>query len=154
MGWSGIGMSAPSALLIKPNADDPEKASDEAIAKLLIAFKEALGDDVRDVRSTERLTDSAVCLVAGEGDMDLHLARMLKRQGHMDIPIAPRILELNPSHPLIKSLSAQVDDVTKREALNDMAYLLLDQAHIIEGEAVADPVLFSQRLNALLEKGI
>ena len=55
-----------------------ERAGDADIAKLVLAFKDLLGDAVKDVKPSERLTDSAVCLVAGEGDMDLHLERMLK----------------------------------------------------------------------------
>jgi len=105
------------------------------------------------VRSSDRLTDSAVCLVAGEGDMDLHMARMLKQQGHMDVPDSSRILEINPSHDLIKKLAASADDLSKKENLNNIAHLLLDQARIIEGESVKDPAAFSKRLNEALVKG-
>ena len=131
-----------------------EAASDAEIAKLIIAFKEELADAVKDVRASDRLTESAVCLVAGEGDMDLHLARMLKQQGHTDVQNSSRILEINSSHELIKKLSAITDDLTKKEDLQNMAQLLLDQARIIEGEAVPDPAAFSIRLNAALAKGL
>ena len=57
------------------------------------------------MKPSERLTDSAVCLVAGEGDMDLHLERMLKMQGHLDVPSASQVMEINPSHSLIKKLA-------------------------------------------------
>ncbi len=128
-------------------------ANDAQIAKLILAFKETLGEAVKDVRASDRLTDSAVCLVAGEGDMDLHLARMLKQQGQMDVQDSSRILEINPTHGLIKKLAASTDELSKKENLNNMAHLLLDQAHIIEGEAVSDPTAFSQRLNDALVKG-
>ena len=128
-------------------------ANDADTAKLILAFKETLGETVKDVRSSDRLTDSAVCLVAGEGDMDLHMARMLKQQGHMDVPDSSRILEINPSHDLIKKLAASADDLSKKENLNNMAHLLLDQARIIEGESVKDPAAFSKRLNEALVKG-
>ncbi|MBT3991693.1 MAG: molecular chaperone HtpG [Rhodospirillaceae bacterium] len=134
--------------------EKPEAADDADIAKLLIAFKEELGEAVKDVRASDRLTDSAVCLVAGEGDMDLHLARMLKQQGHMDVPSSARVLEINSTHALIKKLSGLTDDLTKKEDLQNMAHLLLDQARIIEGEAVADPAAFSKRLNTALAKGL
>ena len=134
--------------------DKPEAADDADIAKLIIAFKEELGEAVKDVRSSDRLTDSAVCLVAGEGDMDLHLERMLKSQGHMDVPNSTRVLEINSTHALIKQLSGLTDDLTKKEDLQNMAHLLLDQARIIEGEAVADPAAFSKRLNSALAKGL
>ena len=132
----------------------PEKAGDEIVAKLILAFKEALGEAVRDVRSTDRLTESAVCLVAGEGDMDLHLERMLRRQGHMTVPTATRILEINPAHPLIKALAGMADDLVKKPAIADAAHLLLDQARIVEGETLADPVGFSARLNAALTRSL
>ena len=138
-------------------ADDetaPEKAGDADIAKLILAFKEALGETVKDVQPSERLTDSAVCLVAGEGDMDLHLERMLKMQGHLDVPSATRVMEINPAHPLIKKLSEVVDKPAKKKPIEEMAHLLLDQARIIEGEPVSDPTAFSQRLNAILESGL
>ena len=142
----------------KSESDDEtekeEKANEGDVAKLVLAFKETLGEAVKDVRSSDRLTDSAVCLVAGEGDMDLHLERMLKLQGHMDIPTLSRVLEINPAHPLIKKLTAAVDKPAKKKSVDDMAHLLLDQAKIIEGEPVTDPTAFSQRLNAVLEGGL
>ncbi len=132
--------------------EKPEAADDAAVAKLLIAFKEELGDAVKDVRASDRLTDSAVCLVAGEGDMDLHLERMLKSQGHMDVPTSARVLEINSTHDLIKQLSVLTDDLTRKEDLQHMAHLLLDQARILEGEALPDPASFSRRLAGLLTK--
>ena len=132
---------------------DVEVADDASIAKLILAFKEALGELVKDVSSSNRLTDSAVCLVAGEGDMDLHLERMLKMQGQMDVPGAARVLEINPTHPLIVKLSQVVDKPSKKDSLNDAAHLLFDQARIIEGETVPDIISFANRLNSILEKG-
>jgi molecular chaperone HtpG len=129
-------------------------ANKAKVAKLVLAFKDALGESVKDIRVSERLTDSLVCLVAGEGDMDLHLARMLKQQGQMDVPNNSRILEINSTHDLIKKLSNIADDLKQKDALYDMAHLLLDQARIIEGEPVSDPVAFSKRLNKALAKGL
>ena len=128
-----------------------ERAGDADIAKLVLAFKDSLGDAVKDVKPSERLTDSAVCLVAGEGDMDLHLERMLKMQGHLDVPSASRVMEINPSHSLIKKLADLVKKPAKKKSVEEMAHLLLDQARIIEGDPVADPTAFSQRLNSVLE---
>jgi len=140
----------------KENDDknDAKKADDASVAKLILALKESLGETVKDVCSSDRLTDSAVCLVAGEGDMDLHLERMLKMQGQMEVPTAARVLEINPAHPLIIKMSEVVNKPAKKTALNDMALLLFDQARIIEGEPVSDPVAFSQRLNSILEQGL
>jgi molecular chaperone HtpG len=133
---------------------EPEKADEASLAKLILSLKETLGETVKDVRVSDRLTDSAVCLVAGEGDMDLHLERMLKMQGHMNVPSATRVLEINPAHALIKKLTQAVDKPAKKQTLDDMAHLLLDQARIIEGEPVNDPAAFSRRLDAIMEKGI
>ncbi len=133
---------------------DADKADDAEMAKLVLSFKQTLGEDVKDVRVSERLTDSAVCLVAADGDMDLHLERMLRQQGHMNVPSATRILELNPSHPLIKKLTGLVDQPADGEILDETARLLLDQAKILEGDSIPDPAAFSRRLNLVLERGL
>lgn len=135
-------------------APDADKAGDAEMAKLVLNFKQTLGEDVKDVRVSERLTDSAVCLVAADGDMDLHLERMLRQQGHMNVPSATRILELNPSHPLIRRLTGLVDQPADSEILDETARLLLDQAKILEGDSIPDPAAFSRRLNLVLERGL
>ena len=99
--------------------EEREENTPEAPAKLasLIAiFKLALGDAVKDVRSSERLTDSAVCLVADEGDMDMHLERLLKQHRQLDTA-SKRILELNPRHKLIERLAATVGDTGASDQL-------------------------------------
>ena len=153
----GVDLSKIKSVKDKKENDDKneaKKADDASVAKLILALKESLGETVKDVCSSDRLTDSAVCLVAGEGDMDLHLERMLKMQGQMEVPTAARVLEINPAHPLIIKMSEVVNKPTKKTALNDMALLLFDQARIIEGEPVSDPAAFSQRLNSILEQGL
>jgi len=84
--------------------------------------------------------------------MDLHLERMLKSQGHVDTPNAARILEINPSHPLIIKLSKMAGKPAQKDTVKSMALILLDEAFIIEGQTVSDPSSFSERLNMLLEK--
>src|SRR5262249_21176456 len=116
--------------------EEREEQKPEAPAKLasLIAiFKLALSDAVKDVRSSERLTDSAVCLVADEGDMDMHLERLLKQHRRLDAG-SKRILELNPRHKLIERLAATVGEAGASDQLSEFAWLLLDQARIVEGE--------------------
>jgi molecular chaperone HtpG len=139
----------------------PEDKKDEAekpapppkLQSLIAIFKLALGEAVKDVRASARLTDSAVCLVADEGDMDMHLERLLKQHRQLEGG-ARRILELNPHHPLIERLAASVGAEGASEQLSDFAWLLLDQARIVEGEPVPDPAAFSRRLASLLEKGL
>jgi molecular chaperone HtpG len=138
--------------------DAAEAAADRGelpakLASLMAIFKLALGDAVKDVRSSERLTDSAVCLVAEEGDIDMHLERLLKQHRQLDTA-AKRILELNPRHRLIERLAASVGDTGASEQLAEFAWLLLDQARIVEGEQLPDPPAFARRLAALLERGL
>ena len=123
------------------------------LASLIAIFKLALGETVKDVRSSERLTDSAVCLVADEGDMDMHLERLLKQHRQLD-SASRRILELNPRHKLIERLAASVGEPGASDQLSEFAWLLLDQARIVEGEQLPDPAAFARRLAMLLERGL
>jgi molecular chaperone HtpG len=141
---------------IAAQEDTPAEEKPEPPAKLgsLIAiFKLALGDAVKDVRSSVRLTDSAVCLVADEGDMDMRLERLLKQHRQLDTA-AKRILEINPNHRLIERLAATVGETGASDQLSEFAWLLLDQARIVEGEQLPDPPAFARRLALLLERGL
>jgi molecular chaperone HtpG len=138
----------------KPDANSDKPAAAPAkLASLIAIFKLALGDAVKDVRSSERLTDSAVCLVADEGDIDMHLERLLKQHRQLDTA-AKRILELNPRHRLIERLASSVGETGASEQLSEFAWLLLDQARIVEGEHLPDPPAFARRLATLLERGL
>jgi molecular chaperone HtpG len=137
----------------KPDEKPPEAASEAAVQSLVALFKLALGDAVKDVRVSDRLTDSAVCLVADEGDLDMHLERLLKQHRQL-AATAKRILEINPRHPLMRRLAGLVDKDGAAEALGDFAWLLLDQARILEGEQLPDPGAFARRLANVLEKGL
>jgi molecular chaperone HtpG len=137
-----------------PDEDKDQKPEPPAkLASLIAIFKLALGEAVKDVRSSDRLTDSAVCLVADEGDMDMHLERLLKQHRQLDT-MSKRILELNPRHTLIERLAATVGEVGASDQLSEFAWLLLDQARIIEGEQLPDPPAFARRLATLLERGL
>jgi molecular chaperone HtpG len=140
---------------ITPPEDREEKEPEPPakLASLIAIFKLALGDAVKDVRSSERLTDSAVCLVADEGDMDMHLERLLKQHRQLET-LSKRILELNPRHKLIERLAATVGETGAPDQLSEFAWLLLDQARIVEGEQLPDPPAFARRLATLLERGL
>jgi molecular chaperone HtpG len=140
---------------ITPPEEQPqEKPTPPAkLASLIAIFKLALGDAVKDVRSSDRLTDSAVCLVADEGDLDMHFERLLKQHRQIDTT-AKRILELNPRHKLIERLAATVGQSGASDQLSEFAWLLLDQARIVEGEQLPDPPAFARRLAQLLERGL
>jgi len=135
----------------KDAAEKPEPPP--KLASLIAIFKLALGDVVKDVRSSERLTDSPVCLVADEGDIDMHLERLLKQHRQLDAA-TKRILELNPRHRLIERLAASVGETGASDQLSEFAWLLLDQARIVEGEQLPDPPGFARRLAMLLERGL
>jgi len=136
------------------DAENDDEAPREAdVATLVALLKQTLEERVKDVRATDRLTDSPVCLVADEGDIDMRLERMLKAHNQVDEETA-RILEINPKHALIRSLSERATQAGALDALSDAAFLLLDQARILEGESLADPVAFSNRLAAVMTQAV
>jgi molecular chaperone HtpG len=142
----------------KGGEDETKKKKKEAPALdgLCAALKDALGDAVKEVRTSSRLTDSPSCLVADEGDMDMHLERLLRQNQQLGGELAtPRVLEINPSHSLIKSMNALVGEAKDGDGdLTDSSHLLLDQARIAAGEPVPDPAAFSRRLTAAMESGL
>ena len=111
---------------------------------------QALGERVKDVRSSKRLTDSAVCLVA-DGAMDRTLEKLLSRQKDSGVAVSAPILEINPGHGLISALARAVKN-DGAGAVADAAHLLLDQAFILEGEPVADPSSFARRMGEVMAK--
>jgi molecular chaperone HtpG len=133
----------------KDDSDDDaaDAASQEDIGRLIAAMKVALGDAVKDVRASDRLTQSAVCLVAADGGMDMNMERILQAHQQLDAR-APRILELNPGHALIRNLAERIKQ--DASALGDAAHLLLDQARILEGEPLPDPAAFARRLSDVM----
>ncbi len=133
----------------KENKDDEEAAKGEDLDKLIATLKEKLGDKVADVRTSARLTESAVCLVADETGMDMRLERFLKQHQQLG-ELSKRILEINPKHDLIKKMATAAEG----EELGELAELLLDQALIIEGEPLPDPGAFSRRMSSFLTKGL
>jgi molecular chaperone HtpG len=134
----------------KPAADG---ASDPGIDRLVALLKLALKDAVKDVRRSGRLTDSPVVLVADEHDLDIHLERLLRQHRQLE-HAAPRILEINPGHPLIRGMAAAVKANGDFEAVTETAWLLLDQARILDGEVPPDPAAFARRLARALERGL
>ena len=138
---------------IKGDAKDEEKQSEPAAAgidNLIALMKLTLKDSVKEVRISQRLTDSAVCLVADENDMDMRLARLLQQHKRIDA-LMPRVLEINGSHPVIAALAKAVSS-GKGDQVADASWLLLDQARIQEGETLTDPTAFAKRLGEMLGK--
>jgi len=144
-----------------PETDDGKKEDEEKtekppsgeMDKLVAMVKLTLGDAVKDVRASDRLTDSPVCLVADEGDLDMHMARLL-RQHNQAVPDQKRVLEINPGHPLTLALISLLSKKGASRTLDDAAYILLDQARILEGEPLPDPGAFSRRLANLMAQSL
>ena len=129
--------------------DEPAVVDDEPA--LLAAVKLSLGDRITDVRASQRLTESAACLVAGAGARDRELERLLARGNRGDG--AKPILELNMRHDIVKALGA-ARGAGQQGEVDDLAALLLDQAYILDGEIPADPAAFARRLNAYVVRGL
>jgi Molecular chaperone, HSP90 family len=123
----------------------------EGMDRLLVVLKDVYKDAVKDVRISPRLTDSAVCLVAADGDMDMYLERLLRQHRRLDAdPPTPRILEINPGHALIRQMAAVAAEPGAEARLADLAHLLLDQALILEGDRLPDAPAFARRLATLM----
>ena len=132
---------------------EKEEADGDSLGTLIALLKLKLGDAVKDVRASKRLTDSPVCLVVDDSGVEMHLERLLKQHGRLD-QVAPPILEINASHELIRTIAELAKKEGAADALADAAQLLFDQARIIEGEMPADPVAFSRRFSAIMAKGL
>ncbi|MFW5425940.1 MAG: molecular chaperone HtpG [Methylophagaceae bacterium] len=130
--------------------DEKEKKAKEKVDKkfedLVERVKKTLGDKVKDVRITHRLTDSPACLVADENDMSANLERMLKAAGQQMGPDTKPIFELNPKHPMVKRLKDEEDN----KKFKDWSSILFDQALLAEGGQLDDPASYVKRLNKVL----
>ncbi len=149
--FKSVTQGAADLALIAP-ADDKEApaAEIEPATKIFLAFmKNTLGDAVAEVRASERLTDSAVCLVASETGPDRALEKLLAGAGRLNSASKP-ILEVNPRHELIAALATLGDDA--RALKEDATHLLFDEARVLEGDRPAEPRLFAERLARVLGK--
>ena len=124
---------------------DIQKKIEEEAKSLVEKIKTSLGEQVKDVRVTHRLTDSPACLVSDANDLSGNLARMLKAAGQT-APESKPILEINPGHKLVKRLEAE----TAEAVFNDLALVLFDQALLAEGGSLNDPASFVKRMNSLI----
>ncbi|WP_404710116.1 molecular chaperone HtpG [Sphingomonas sp. MMS24-J13] len=139
------------SLIPLPESETPAADASDAVNGFIAFVKTTLGDAVSDVRVSDRLTESAVCLVAPEHAMDRQLEKLLAGAGRLDATAKP-VLEINPRHALIAKLSeAGEGDQALRE---DAAHLLFDEARIADGELPVDPRAFSARLTRVLGRGL
>ena len=138
------------SLIPLPEGETAAPAASEEVTSFIDFAKELLKDQVSDVRVSERLTESPVCLVAAEHGMDRQLEKLLAAAGRGGGASAP-VLELNPRHSLIVRLSGLQDSESLRE---DAAWLLLDEARIADGELPTDPRAFAERLGRIMAKAL
>lgn len=130
-----------------PNEDEKD------LTHLTAFLQTQLADQVGSVRLSRRLTQSPVCLVADEGSVDMHMEKVLKLQQKYE-PTNKRVLEINPTHPLIMKLADLANEDMDQAVLKDSAALLMDQALIIQGETLTDPAAFAKRMASIMEKGL
>ena len=126
----------------------PEKA--EELKPLLEKIKATLGDAVKDVRASSRLADSPSVIVSDEDEPSARMRQMMEAMGQKGLPELQPTLEINPDHEIIKKLLAD----TSNSKVEDAAWLLFDQALLLEGVPLKDPTIFVQRLNRVLNQSI
>ena len=127
---------------------DEDARAKEEVKPAIEKIKRALGDRVKDVRVSVRLSDSPSCIVTDENDPSYKVAALLKAMGHKDPPEVKPILEVNPHHEILQKLNRIEDPLL----IDDISSLLLDQALLVEGLSVKDPADFVKRLNRILAK--
>lgn len=125
----------------------PSAEASEKITALLASMKEILSEEVADVRSSDRLTESAVCLVASDKGPDRQFERLLSAAGRVESAAKP-ILEINPRHAMVSALASAEDNALR----SDLAHLLLDTARVLDGERPIDASAFAERLNRLMTR--
>jgi molecular chaperone HtpG len=130
--------------------DESEPAQEESLKPLLDKLKATLGDRVKDVRASVRLADSPSCIVSDESEPSLQMQQMLRAMGQQELPTPKPTLEINPDHEIVKKLLTRVDDPVTEDA----AWMLFDQALLMEGVPLQNPADFVQRLNRVLNHSI
>jgi len=129
---------------------DVDKKKEEEVKPVLDKIKEILGDRVKDVVASSRLSDSPSCIVSDDNDPTAQMQQMLKAMGQGDMTDIKPILEVNPGHEIVAKLQNTEDDAV----MEDVSFLLLEQAMIAEGMMVKKPAEFVKRLNRVLEKSL
>ena len=127
-------------------SDDSDKEDEKSLKPVLKKMKKLLGDKVKDVKVSSRLSDSPSCIVADENDPTAQMQEMMRSMGQMDMPDIKPILEINPNHDIVSKLK----DKTRQKSFDDIAYLLYEQALIQEGVKLEDPAGFVERLNGII----
>lgn len=131
-----------------------QKAADGDMQKLIDKLTEMFKSEVGKVVTTDKLTKSPVSLTVENGQMSIHLERLMRNHQQQTAFASTRILELNPYHPLIIKLSEMVGENKDMAKVEEVAKILLDQAKIAEGEAISDPSFYAEKLSEYILKAI
>ncbi len=129
---------------------EEDKKEEKEIEPLIERIKKVLGEDVKDVKASTRLSDSPSCVVVDEKDPTVQMQEMLRQMGQDNMPEIKPILEINPTHPIVKKLEKIKDD----KIFENISRLLLEQALLIEGVEIKNPADFVKRINSMMEKAI
>ena len=129
--------------------DKEEEKANKEIEKeykdIIKRMKDSLGEKVKEVRVSHRLTTSPACLVVEEGDMNVSLQNMLKQAGH-EVPNINPVLEINPTHPIIEKLRDESDE----DLFTDWSSIMFEQAMLSEGGQLDDPASYVNRMNSMM----
>jgi molecular chaperone HtpG len=137
----------------KSVSKEQKEKQDKEFIDLIAQMKVVLGEQVKDIRLSSKLTDSPVCLVADDGDMDIAMEQLMA-QRDTNYKGAPRILEINGDHTLIKNMKSLLSKKENNDLVSDAGTLLFEQARLLEGKMPADPAQFSKIMNQFLLKAI
>jgi molecular chaperone HtpG len=140
------------SIALTEGATAPAEATAE-VATLIAHFKQTLEAEIADARASDRLTDSVACLVAPEFGPDRQLEKMLAQHGRLQDRVKP-VLEVNATHPLTSALAKRFKEGADRELVDDAAWLLLDEARLVDGETLKDAPAFAARLRRLMERAL
>ena len=127
-----------------------DKEREKQIEPLVQRIKAVLGDDVKDVKASTRLSDSPSCVVADENDPTVQMQTILKSLGQKNVPEFKPILEINPTHTIVQKMS----EISDAALFEDISRLLFEQALLIEGVQIKDPARFARRLNDVMSKAL
>ena len=131
-------------------SEDADKDSEKSTKPVLKKIKKVLGDKVKDVKVSSRLSDSPSCIVADENDPTSQMQEIMKSMGQTGMPAIKPILEINPNHEIVEKLKS----MTRKKSFDDIALLLYEQALIQEGVTLEDPAGFVNRLNKAISNGL
>jgi|TARA_B110000459_G_scaffold90990_1_gene101812 molecular chaperone HtpG len=128
-------------------SEEKDTENEKELKSVVKKLKKVLGDNIKDVKVSNRLSESPSCIVADENDPTAQMQEIMRSMGQADMPSVKPILEINPNHVIVKKLK----DMTKKKSFDDVAFLLYEQALIQEGVKLEDPSGFVERLNKVIE---